>query len=104
MTPYSSLAAFLAHYRSLKRLAEKEKLIDIGGGLLVPPDADEALARDELLEEMQKLIDSAGPDVRAALDSPDERSKKPYGKAARHRERAERILRRALLERGALTG
>jgi len=82
VTPYSSLAAFLAHYRALEsshNLSPNER---------------------SLLAEMENLIDSTGPEARALLDS--DRANDAAG--ARRRERTERALRRALLERGALTG
>jgi hypothetical protein len=77
--PYSSLAAFLAHYRALKSAR------DLG-----EPDRS-------TLSELAKLIESTGIDV-AALDADD------AGPPARHRERAERRLRIELLARGALVG
>jgi len=82
VTPYSSLAAFLAHYRALEsshNLSPNER---------------------SLLAEMENLIDSTGPEARALLDS--DWANDAAG--ARRRERTERALRRALLERGALTG
>lgn len=75
---YSSLAAFLAHYHSLRRY---------------PPDSDEERS---LLAEMEKLLSVLKPDERASLDS--DRA----GVPARLRERAELRLSRELAARGAL--
>ena len=85
LSAYSSLAAFVAHYRALKSARD--------------PAAEDRL----LLAEIEKLIASIGPDVRAALDS-DAAGGELAGARARHRERAERRLRRELLARGVLTG
>jgi hypothetical protein len=80
---YSSLSAFLAHYRALKSAASRS-------------------AYDEqLLAEMSALLAMPAmlaPDARAALDSP---ANNPSAK--RHRERAELDLRRELAARGILS-
>ncbi len=80
---YSSLAAFLAHYRALKSASS------------LAPEEQSRLA------EMGKLIDGAGLDARELLESGDASG---AGSAMRHRERAERRLRAALLTGGVLTG
>jgi hypothetical protein len=74
---YSSLAAFLAHYRALKSDASRS--------------ADDA----QLFAEMSEAIATLSTELRAALDSTDD-----TGSARRHRERAELQLRRALVARG----
>jgi hypothetical protein len=78
---YSSLSAFLAHYRALKSETSRS--------------ADD----DQLLAEMSALLATLAPDARAALDSPANNSS-----AKRHRERAELDLRRELAARGILAG
>ena len=82
LTPYSSLAAFAAHYRALRSSKEF---------------TEDERAR---LAEMNQALDSLGADLRAVLDS------QPAGDRAalRRRERAERMLRRELMARGILTG
>jgi hypothetical protein len=78
---YSSLAAFLAHYRALK--------------------SDAALSADDekLFAEMSAVIATLAPEARAALDSTED-SASPR----RHRDRAELQLRRELGARGILAG
>jgi hypothetical protein len=78
---YSSLAAFLAHYRALKS--------DPSRG-----DNDE-----RLFAEMSAAIATLAPETRAALDSIED-----SGGAKRRRERAELQLRRELAVRGILAG
>ena len=81
-TPYSSLAAFAAHYcalRSSKEFTEDERA---------------------QLAEMNGALDSLGADLRAALDSEAAGDRA----ALRRRERGERMLRRELITRGMLTG
>lgn len=80
MKPYSSLVAFIEHYRTLKSRA----------GL----SAQEQL----LLAEMEKLIDSIGVDVRTVVDGTGEESTA----ASHRRERAERTMARELRSRGLL--
>jgi hypothetical protein len=74
---YSSLAAFLAHYRILRRAAQ------------LTGDERERLA------EMTKLIEALTPNDRDAIES---------GAAERQFERALRNLHRLLVERGVLSG
>jgi hypothetical protein len=78
---YSSLAAFLAHYRALKSAPSR------GAG------------DDQLFAEMSAAIATLAPETRAALDSTAN-----AGAARRHRERAERQLRRELADRGIVAG
>jgi len=79
--PYSSLAAFLAHYRTLRAASSRS--------------ADE----ERLLADMAGLVGALPQPELAALDA---------GLAdpatRRHRERAELRLRRALLASGMLAG
>lgn len=81
---YSSLTAFLEHYKALK--------------------SSSSLAPEELSirSGMEKLIDSIGPGVRALLET--EAVPSATGADLRRRQRAERELRRELLVRGVLTG
>ncbi len=74
---YSSLAAFLEHYRILKRAAQ------LTG------------AERERLAEMTKLIEALAPGDRDAIES---------GTAGRRFERALRNLYRLLAERDVLSG
>lgn len=78
---YSSLAAFLAHYRALKSAASRS--------------ADE----EQLLSEMISAIGALAPETRTALESTDSSAN-----ARRHRERAELQLRRELAKRGIVAG
>jgi hypothetical protein len=78
---YSSLAAFLAHYRALKS------------------DASRSADYDQLLAEMSAVIATLAPEARAALDSTEDSAS-----ARRHRERAELQLRRELVARGIVAG
>jgi hypothetical protein len=76
--PYSSLEAFLAHYRTLREAARS---------------ADER----DLLATMENVVEGLHPSDRAALlDTSDDSA------TARHR--AERSLRQLLAERGILQG
>jgi hypothetical protein len=79
--PYSSLAAFLAHYRALASAASRT--------------SDE----DRLLAELSAAIAILTPEQRAALDSSDSTAS-----ARRSRERAELHLRRELGARGIVSG
>jgi len=79
--PYSSLAAFLAHYRALASGASRT--------------TDE----DRLFAEMTAAIAILSPEQRAALDSSDSTAS-----ARRSRERAELHLRRELVARGIVSG
>jgi len=76
---YSSLAAFLAHYRILKRAAQ------------VTEEERERLA------EMTKLAELLAPADREAIES-------DTAAGGRRSERALRDLRRLLAERGVLSG
>jgi alkylhydroperoxidase family enzyme len=78
---YSSLAAFLAHYRALKS------------------DVSRTADDDQLLAEMSAVIATLAPEARAALDSTEDSAS-----ARRHRERAELQLRRELVARGIVAG
>jgi hypothetical protein len=78
---YSSLAAFLAHYRALKS------------------DASRGADDDQLFAEMSASIATLVPQARAALDSTEDSAR-----ARRHRERAELQLRRELVARGIIAG
>lgn len=78
---YSSLAAFLAHYRALKS------------------DASRSSDDEQLLNEMTAAIGALAPETRAALESTDSGAN-----ARRHRERAELQLRRELAKRGIVAG
>ncbi len=84
MTPpaYSSLAAFLAHYRALRAASTRS--------------ADDERRLAEMSSLIAQALDASG---RAALES-DSGS----AGARRHRERALLKLRRALMQSGALTG
>ncbi|MGB0062353.1 hypothetical protein [Candidatus Binatus sp.] len=74
---YSSLAAFLAHYRALKS------------------DASRGAGDDQLFAEMSAVLATLAPETRAALESGEDNAG-----ARRHRARAELQLRRALAARG----
>ena len=78
---YSSLAAFLAHYRALKS------------------DASRGSDDEQLFAEMSAAIATLAPEARAALDSVEDSAR-----AKRHRERAELQLRRELAARGIVAG
>ena len=78
---YSSLAAFLAHYRALKA------------------DASRSADDEQLFVEMSAVIATLAPEARAALDSSEDTAG-----AKRHRERAEHQLRRELVARGIVAG
>jgi hypothetical protein len=78
---YSSLAAFLAHYRALKSAASRG-----------PED-------EQLLAEMSAAIATLAPEVNAALDSTEDTPA-----ANRHRARAETQLHRVLAARGMVAG
>jgi len=78
---YSSLAAFLAHYRALKS------------------DASRGADDQQLFAEMSAVIATLAPESRAAIDSIEDSAN-----AKRHRDRAELELRRELVTRGILAG
>jgi hypothetical protein len=79
--PYSSLAAFLAHYRALATASSRT--------------SDES----RLFEELSAAVATLSPELRAALDSSDSTAS-----ARRIRERAELHLRRELVARGIVSG
>ena len=79
--PYSSLAAFLAHYRALATASSRT--------------ADE----NRLFEELSAAVATLSSELRAALDSSDSTAN-----ARRIRERAELHLRRELVARGIVSG
>jgi hypothetical protein len=84
---YSSLAAFLAHWRALKHVTA------------------DALAADELgrSAEMDEIIAALRPEERAALETANnDHGSAGAGAARRHRERAELRLARELRNRGLL--
>ena len=78
---YSSLAAFLAHYRALKSTTSRS-----------PDD-------ERLFVQMSAAIETLAPEARAAIDSTQDNPG-----ANRHRERAEVRLRRELAARGIIAG
>jgi hypothetical protein len=78
---YSSLAAFLAHYRALKS------------------DASRSADDDQLFAEMSAVIATLAPEARASLDSTEVSTS-----ARRHRERAELELCSELAARGIVAG
>ncbi len=86
---YSSLAAFLAHYRALG--TDRSTL----GRTL-------SAQENEYLGEMERLLASLGPDERAALQA--DSSLTAGGNAERRRARAELKLRRELISKGILAG
>jgi hypothetical protein len=79
--PYSSLAAFLAHYHAL--LSAPFRTLD----------------EDQIFVEMTAAIATLSPEQRASLDSSDSTAS-----ARRSRERAELHLRRELVARGIVSG
>jgi hypothetical protein len=79
---YSSLAAFLAHYRALRGDHDAGRAAD--GGRLAA---------------MEQLIALLRAEERAAIESDSDAPE-----VARHRERAQLKLRRELLARGVLDG
>ncbi len=96
MTPYSSLAAFIAHYAALRSA-------DAAGARSNASNPDDVAT----LAEMERAIGELNPADRAALvGDPDTGAPPPIsaGAAARHRARAELKLRRILTARGLLTG
>jgi len=83
---YSSLTAFLEHYKALK--------------------SSSSLAPEErsLLAEMHDLIAPVWPEIDKDISFLWADSGPESGEIKRRRERADRELRRALLARGVLTG
>jgi hypothetical protein len=78
---YSSVAAFLAHYQTLRK---------------IPPSSRSEDDRKRL-DAIEKLLEILRPEERAAIAAD---SDEPA--TARHRERASMRLRRELTARGAL--
>jgi hypothetical protein len=78
---YSSLAAFLAHYRALKS------------------DASRGADDEQLFVEMSAVLATLAPAARAALESSEESAG-----TRRHRDRAELQLRRELAARAIVAG
>ena len=82
MTAYSSLAAFLAHWRALQR----------GQGKNPAP------AKSPVLEEMNRVVRGIlGEEDRYLQEEPADSA------ARRHRDRAEARLRRELIARGTIS-
>jgi hypothetical protein len=96
LTPYSSLAAFIAHYTALRSAV-------VAGARASAANPDDAAA----LAEMGHAIGELNPADRAALIGDTAGGAHPAisaGAADRHRARAELKLRRILTARGLLTG
>jgi hypothetical protein len=92
---YSSLAAFIAHYETLRAANADRSPANVAN----PDDA-------ATLAAMESVVGELSPADRDALhqdtsSSPDTR---PSGAANRHRARAELKLRRLLAARGLLAG
>jgi hypothetical protein len=82
MTTYSSLAAYLAHWRALQREQQKNP----------------ASARSPVLEEMNRVVQEIlGEQARNLKEEPTDSA------ARRHRDRAEARLRRELIARGTIS-
>jgi hypothetical protein len=82
MTTYSSLAAYLAHWRALQREQQKN---------LAP-------ARSPVLEEMNRVAQELlGEQARYLQEEPADSA------ARRHRDRAEARLRREMIARGIIS-
>ena len=82
MSAYSSLAAFLAHWRALQREQRKNP----------------APARSPVLEEMNRVVQGIlGEEARYLQEEPADSA------ARRHRDRAAARLRRELIARGTLS-
>jgi hypothetical protein len=79
--PYSSLAAFLAHYRALQSAVSRTS------------------GEDRRFAEMSAALGILSPEQRAALDS-----SAATPSARRNRERAELHLRRELVARAIVSG
>jgi hypothetical protein len=91
---YSSLAAFIAHYETL-RAAHADVA---SGGPANPDDAATLAAMETIVGELSPADRDA---LRDAASSSDANSS---GTAARHRARAELALHRLLAARGLLAG
>jgi hypothetical protein len=81
ISKYSSLAAFLAHYRALKS------------------DTSRSTDDDQLFAQMSAVIATLAPEARASLDFTENSAS-----ARRHRDRAELQLRRELAAHGIVAG
>ena len=82
MTGYSSLAAYLAHWRALQREQLKNP----------------APAKSPLLEEMNRVVQEVlGEEARYLKEEPADSA------ARRHRDRAEAKLRRELIARATIS-
>ena len=91
---YSSLAAFIAHYETL-RAAQ----VNVGAaGVANPDDAATLTAMETIAGELSPADRDALHDASSSLDA------HPSGYAMRHRARAELNLRRLLAARGLLAG
>jgi hypothetical protein len=91
---YSSLAAFIAHYETLR-----EAHADVARASAANPDDAATLAAMETI--VAELSPADRDALRDASSSPDIH---PSGPATRHRARAELRLRRLLAARGLLAG
>lgn len=83
---YSSVAAFLAHWRALKRAV---------AGDLAPDELARRAAMDEIIAVLR-------PEERAALEAQSDNISPGSGAVRRHRERANLALACALRARGLL--
>jgi hypothetical protein len=91
---YSSLAAFIAHYETLRAAH-----VNVGAPRAANPDDAATLAA------METIVGELSPADRDALhDASSSRDAHPSGFAMRHRARAELNLRRLLAARGLLAG
>jgi ferric-dicitrate binding protein FerR (iron transport regulator) len=94
LSTYSSLAAFIAHYETLRAIHS-----DVARANVASPDHDAALAA------MESIVDELSPADRDALrDASSSSGANSSRAAARHRARAELALHRALAARGLLAG
>ncbi|HVA40083.1 MAG TPA: hypothetical protein VNF49_05425 [Candidatus Binataceae bacterium] len=104
MTPYSSLAAYIAHYAALRAAHHAASRSDnVAGAPTSAANPNDAAT----LAEMEHAVGELNPADRAALVGDPDTGTHPAisaGAAARHRARAELKLRRILTARGLLTG
>lgn len=91
---YSSLAAFIAHYETLRAA----HIDPAHAGVLNPDDAATLAAMESIVGELSPVDRDALHDAAASADAP------LSGPATRHRARAERKLHRLLTARGLLAG
>jgi hypothetical protein len=94
---YSSLAAFITHYETV-RAAHANRAVAGAAGTANPDDTATLAAMENIVGELSPADRDA---LRDASSSPDAH---PSGDAARHRARAELKLRRLLAARGLLAG